>query len=120
VEHHQPVNPFIVARWVYPQNPIADVDYAKAAGIPLKNATKRQPTPIDPAWLREQYVTRCRSFPDIAAELGLADMIVTRAAHRLGIPVRAPGVTSQACMIAVLDDRYPPDIRAAVEGQLHG
>jgi DNA-binding transcriptional LysR family regulator len=94
--------------------------YARAAGIRLVNATQRQPTPIDPHWLREQYLTHGRSFTDIAADLGLSEMTVNRAAHRFGIPIRPAGVTSHPQMIARLDHTIPPDVRVAVEGVRHG
>ncbi|GGM88147.1 TniQ family protein [Dactylosporangium sucinum] len=95
-------------------------DYATQAGIPLKNATQREPTPIDQAWLHEQYVTQRRSFPDIAKELGVSEMTVTRAAHRHAIPVRPAGITSHPHIITSLGNGFPPDVRAAAEGQLHG
>ncbi len=69
-------------------------EYAHAAGIRLANATQREPTPIDPQWLRDQYLVRGRSFTDIGTDLGLSEMTVNRAAHRFGIPIRPSGVTS--------------------------
>jgi hypothetical protein len=47
-------------------------------------------------------------------------MIVNNALHRLGIPARASGVASFPAMITKLDEDIPRDIRAAVEGTLHG
>jgi hypothetical protein len=49
------------------------------------------PAPIDPDWLRQQYLTRRRSYTDIAAELGFLDMTVLAAARRHGIPSHPPG-----------------------------
>jgi DNA-binding transcriptional LysR family regulator len=95
-------------------------EYARAAGIRVVNATERDPAPIDPAWLRHQYVTLGRSFTDIGTELGLSEMTVNRAAHRFDIPIRAAGVTSHPQMITRLDLRFPLDIRRAVEGVRHG
>lgn len=94
--------------------------YARAAGIRLVNATERQPTPIDPRWLREQYLTHGRSFTEIAADLGLSEMTVNRAAHRFDIPIRPAGVTSHPQLITRLDPTFPPDVRAAVDGVRHG
>ena len=95
-------------------------EYARVAGIRLANATEREPTPIDPQWLRDQYLTRGRSFTEIGTELGLSEMTVNRAAHRFGIPIRPAGVTSHPQMIARLDKRFPPEVRRAVEGVRHG
>jgi DNA-binding transcriptional LysR family regulator len=95
-------------------------EYAHAAGIRLVNATERDPTPIDPQWLRHQYGTLGRSFTDIGTELGLSEMTVNRAARRFDIPIRPAGVTSHPQIIARLDHRFPLDIRRAVEGVRHG
>jgi hypothetical protein len=92
--------------------------HARQAGIPL--STGRDTTPIDPDWLRRQYLDRRRSFPDIAAELGVHEMTVNRAAHRYRIPIRRAGVTSHPEMLRTLDTTIPRDIRRAVEGGLWG
>lgn len=91
---------------------------ARDAGIPL--AVARQTTPIDEAWLREQYLNRKRSFPDIATGLDVSEMTVIRAAHRYGIPTRPADGTSHPDMIKTLDKSLPRDIRRAVEGSRHG
>lgn len=91
---------------------------AKHLGVPLNNG--RTPFPIDPDWLREQYCDRLRSTAGIAAELGTDQMIVNNALHRFGIPARPSGVASFPAMITKLGENIPRDIRAAVEGSLHG
>jgi hypothetical protein len=91
---------------------------AREHGITLARAAK--PAPIDPDWLREQYLTRQRSYPDIAAELDVADMTVLAAARRNGIPSRPPGMHSRPEMITKLSADIPRDIRRAVEGSLKG
>jgi hypothetical protein len=91
---------------------------ARYAGIPVSSAW--QPSPIDPQWLREQYIGKSRSYADIAAELGVIDVTVIAAARRHGIPSRPKGVHSRPEMITTLGDDIPPDIRRAVEGTLHG
>jgi hypothetical protein len=92
---------------------------ARQAGITL--ATARQTTPIDQAWLREQYLKRKRSFPDIANGLDVSEMTVIRAAHRYGIPVRLAGVaSSHQTMIQTHGKSLPRDIRCAVEGARYG
>jgi DNA-binding transcriptional LysR family regulator len=93
-------------------------DHAKTAGIQLASA--RQPHHIPEAWLREQYLTQRRSFPAIAAELGVCEMTVTRAAHDLGIASRPAGIASHPDVIGELDDHYPPDLRSAVNNHLRG
>lgn len=92
-------------------------DYAKAAGITMR--TSRPPTPIDPDWLREQYVIRQRSFPEIADEVGVSCMVVIRAAGRYGIDSRPQGVASRNELLTRLPDWAPADLRRAVEGNLH-
>lgn len=92
--------------------------HAHQAGIPM--STGRDTAPIDPDWLRAQYLDRRRSFPDIAAELGVSEMTVNRAAHRYRIPIRPAGVTSHPQMLRTLDTTIPRDIRRAVEGGLWG
>ncbi|GAB3453304.1 hypothetical protein GCM10027436_53860 [Actinophytocola sediminis] len=91
---------------------------AKQLGVPLNNG--RAPFPIAPDWLREQYCDQLRSTADIAAELGTDQMIVNNALHRFGIPARPSGIFSHPHMITKLDQDVPRDIRAAVEGTLHG
>jgi hypothetical protein len=91
---------------------------AREHDITLTSAPK--PTPIDPDWLREQYLTRQRSYTGIAAELDVAGMTVFAAARRLGIPSRPPGVLSRPEMITKLSADIPRDIRRAVEGSLKG
>ena len=91
--------------------------FAKQSGITLRKT--RAPFHIDPAWLREQYCTQLRSTADIAVELGTEQMLVNNALHRHGIPVRPQGVASRTEML-ITYDHLPPNIRAAVEGTLHG
>jgi hypothetical protein len=91
---------------------------ARQHGITVSSAF--DPAPIDADWLREQYITRQRSYTDIAAELGVVDMTVIAAARRHGIPSRPPGVHSRPEMITRLNAEIPRDIRRAVEGGLKG
>jgi hypothetical protein len=100
----------------FPRKYIAEC--ARQHGIILTSAF--EPLPIDPGWLREQYLTRQRSYTDIAAELGVTDVTVIAAARRHGIPSRPSGVHSRPEMITTLSPDIPPDIRRAVEGSLHG
>jgi hypothetical protein len=88
------------------------------AGYTLSPGRRR--TVIDEQWLRQQYLVKRRSFPDIAAECGTSEMTVTRCAREYGIPARPPGVTSHPQMITALAPTLHRDIRRAVEGGLHG
>jgi hypothetical protein len=92
-------------------------DHAKAHGIPLARA--RQPHHIDEAWLRDQYLDQRRSFVAIAAQLGLSQMTIARAARDYGIPPRPSGIASHPHLVAETSD-LPPDIRRAIDGHLHG
>jgi hypothetical protein len=100
----------------FPRKYLADC--ARQHGITLTSAF--DPAPIDPGWLREQYINRQRSYTDIAAELGVMDVTVIAAARRHGILSRPPGVRSRPEMITTLGEHIPPDIRRAVEGGLKG
>jgi hypothetical protein len=92
--------------------------HAKQAGITF--ATARDTFHIDEDWLREQYLTRQRSYADIARELGVANGTVILRARRYGIPSRLAGINSHPHMLHTLGEHVPPDIRRAVEGGLHG
>lgn len=89
-------------------------DRAREHGITLASASGY--APIDPDWLREQYLTRQRSYTGIAAELCVQDVTVIAAARRHGIPSRPPGVHSRPEMITRLGE----DIPRAAEGSLKG
>ncbi|MGH3627865.1 MAG: hypothetical protein ACRDRL_10560 [Sciscionella sp.] len=43
---------------------------------------------LDPLWLREQYEDNCRSFAEIAADLGIPASDLARHARRLGLAIR--------------------------------
>lgn len=94
------------------------VEQAKAIGLTIYYS--QRPVPMDATWLREQYLTRKRSTADIAAQLGTEDETVRRRFLQLGIPLRPPGVHSHTVMTAKVDKSVPRNIRAAVEGTLHG
>ena len=91
---------------------------AHEAGVHLARA--REPFPVDPSWLREQYDAVLRSTSDIAQELGTTQMVINNALHRLGITPRPAGVHSFSQMTRRLPAGTPTDIRAAVEGGLGG
>jgi hypothetical protein len=99
-----------------PRHIVAEI--AKEAGYALTSGRRR--IVIDEQWLRQQYVEKLRSFPDIATECGVSEMTVTRCARQYGISAREPGITSHPQMIHRLDRSIPRDVRRAVESGLHG
>ena len=75
---------------------------------------------LDPAWLRQEYLTWRRGLPDIAAELGCHIAVLKKFAHEHGIPVRPP---SGAQGFAHLDapglhpSQVPEPLRSALTGR---
>lgn len=94
-------------------------DHAHRHGIDTDQAP-RKTTPIDEAWLRKRYERDQHSTGQIADELGVTQMIVNRAAARIGVRLRPAGITSHPQMLTTLDRRLPRDIRQAVDASLHG
>jgi hypothetical protein len=92
---------------------------ARAAGIPIR-AANQYPGMLDPAWLREQYLGAKRSFQQIADDLGTSRMTVIRAAKAHGITARPQGVASRPELLQTLPAHLPADIKAVIDGQLHG
>ncbi|GGW90328.1 TniQ family protein [Streptomyces lomondensis] len=105
-----------IARETGIPRPLA-VAHARALGVTVRRT--RKPFPMDPAWLREQYLTHKRSTLDIASELGTEDETVRRRLKRLNIPLRPPGVHSRTIMTKT-DANLPRAVRTAVKGTLHG
>lgn len=91
---------------------------AHAHGITMKKA--KAPVVHDPAWLRDQYYKQGKSTSAIAEKLGIAQMTVNNALHRLGLTPRPSGVHSSPQMMNRLNGRLSPDLRAAVDGSLRG
>jgi TniQ len=77
-------------------------------GIPCRTAAqaRRPPFHIDRDWLYEQYVTRTRTLPDIAAELGISRTQLNRRARELAIPLRQRGTPAHATTLQ--NAGYPP------------
>lgn len=83
-------------RYVTRQHPRRHPAYpTRRALIPVvahQAAAQTHPGPktiyLDPAWLRQEYVTWRRCLPDIAAELGCHIAVLKNFAHEHGIPVR--------------------------------
>ncbi|TSB31380.1 TniQ family protein [Streptomyces benahoarensis] len=79
-----------------------------------------RPKAIDNDWLREQYVLRVRTAEDIAQDVGINAGAILKRLKKLGIPRRPKGIHSRPALNIKLDESLPLDIRAAVEGTLHG
>ncbi|MBB6416640.1 TniQ family protein [Streptomyces sp. AK010] len=118
-EHTEGGTPFRVIAEIHGLPRQLVIQHAKGLGLPVHPGTR--PRIIDDEkWLREQYLDRTRSIEDIAQELGTSHTVVIRHLEDLGIPRRPFGPRSMTAFITKLDESVPRDIRAAVEGTLHG
>lgn len=106
----------IAAQTGFPRHVV--VEHARTLGITIRRG--HRPVPIDPAWLRTEYLTRKRSTEAIARDLGTDDETVRLRLHQHGIPLRPAGVHSRTVMTTKIGTPVPADIRAAVEHTLHG
>ncbi|WP_079149067.1 TniQ family protein [Streptomyces agglomeratus] len=79
-----------------------------------------RPQSIDNNWLRQEYLLRVRTAEEIAQDVGVSTNAILNRLKKLGIPRRPMGVHSRPALTAKLDKSVPIDIRAAVEGTLHG
>lgn len=95
------------------------IQHARDLGVTIFRG-QRPHTIEDEEWLREQYLDRARGIDDIAQEIGTSGNVVIRHLENLGIPRRPFGARSMTALNAKLDESVPYDIRAAVEGTLHG
>lgn len=84
--------------------------------IPVPPAYSHPTYDIDPAWLRAQYVDRCRTLPDIAAEMGAAPTTVARLARQHGIVLRGRGDASHAASMSA-PEHLPQPLAKALLGQ---
>lgn len=116
-------------RYVLRQHPVAEAPYTAGAPKTLIAMTATQGPGyradphrryyIDPAWLREQYITWSRTLPHIAREIGCHAGSLRRFAEQHGIPRRPPG--NGACIHTDVVTGHPsqlPDLlRKALRGQ---
>lgn len=86
------------------------LEQADAPDVPRPNRVT-----IDPSWLREQYLTRGRTLPDIAAELGTTPTTIARRAKEAGIQLRDRGGGSHAAATQPTD-HLPEPLRSALGG----
>jgi TniQ/Transcriptional regulator PadR-like family len=94
------------------------VNRAKNLGITIYRGIR--PITFDDEWLKEQYVNYVRSAEDIAQEVATCGAVVLRRLEELGVERRPVGIASWTAINRKLNESVPPDIRAAVEGTLHG
>lgn len=85
-------------------------------GIAPPVAPTRNPITVDPGWVKEQYLSELRTFPEIAAEIGVSASGLTRWAHRRNIRRGGRGRQNHS---AALNARrraqsWPPLLRAAL------
>lgn len=64
---------------------------ARDYGLALRQPGLQSRAIVDGDWLYEQYVTNCRSLPDIAEEAGMSTANMARWARRHAIPMRGRG-----------------------------
>jgi hypothetical protein len=74
---------------------------------------------LDPAWLREEYLTWHRPIGDIAAEIGCPVHILNRFAREHGIPVRPRGSPVLIATTAA-PGRHPRDLPEPLRHALTG
>jgi TniQ/Bacterial regulatory helix-turn-helix protein, lysR family len=74
---------------------------------------------LDPAWLREEYLTWHRSLDDIAGQIGCPIQTLNRFAHEHGIPVRPRGSTVFIASGAV-PGHHPRDLPEPLRHALTG
>ena len=91
---------------------------ARENGVPLRAGV--EPLTPDPAWLREQYLTRGRPCTDLARELHVDPETMRRALIRAGIQRRDAGVHARQQMHTPSEIAHAPIVLAATEGTLHG
>ncbi|WP_248489966.1 LysR family transcriptional regulator [Tsukamurella sp. PLM1] len=91
----------------------------KEYGIPTIPAAERIKEAVDHDWLREQYIDRCRTLPDIAQELGMSTSNLARWARRHQVPLRPRGGASHAASLTSDDGQPTPRqwVRSAVTNE---
>ncbi|MCA4997909.1 TniQ family protein [Tsukamurella tyrosinosolvens] len=91
----------------------------KEYGIPTIPSAERVKVTVDRDWLREQYIDRCRTLPDIAQELGMSTSNLARWARRHHVPLRPRGGGSHAANLTSDDGQLTPRqwVRIAVTNE---
>src|SRR5262249_55424305 len=84
--------------------------------VPASRPGRRRRHNIDPAWLREQYITGNGTLPAIAADLGMPPPNRSRYAISLDIPLRPRGGASHAAAVTEPDKVLPRIIQQALTG----
>lgn len=91
-------------------------DRLRRDGIPVPPPYHRPTRPVDPDWLRTEYVDRKRTLPAIAAEVGMTAPNLARIARTHSIPLRRRGGASHAASLTVKPG-WPQPLAASVLGQ---
>lgn len=89
---------------------------ASEYGIEMRPPYPEPQHSVDAPWLYEQYVTRRRTLPDIAAECGMSTANLARWARKHQIPMRSRGGPSHRANIdaEALADSAPKLLRPAL------
>lgn len=91
---------------------------ARDYGIALRASGRHTRHHVDRDWLYDQYVTKRRTLPDIAAEVGMSTPNMARWATTHAIPMRARGGPSHSASLAARSAvaEAPELIRPALAG----
>ncbi len=100
----------IAARYNVQRSTLRAKLIAHEISIPANHRPRHE---IDRAWLHEQYVTRQRTMPEIAAETGASTATIARLIHEYAIPARGRGAPSHQQSLTA-GDGYPEPLASAV------
>lgn len=91
---------------------------AREYGIPTRPPIYTGSYNVDRAWLYQQYVTKRRTLPDIAAECGMSTANMARWARKHGIPMRSRGGPSHRANLdaKAIAEKAPKLLRPALAG----
>lgn len=91
-------------------------DRLRRDGIPVPPPYHRPTRPVDPDWLRTEYVDRKRTLPAIATEVGMTPVNLARISRTHSIPLRRRGGASHAASLTV-NPGWPQPLADSVLGQ---
>ncbi len=84
-----------------------------AHNIPIPPHGGRSRYHLEAGWLRQQYLVKQRTMPDIAAETGATPATIARLIQKHGIPARGRGAPSHQASLTA-GDGYPHPLATAV------
>ncbi|MGW6507730.1 TniQ family protein [Streptomyces niveus] len=85
-------------------------------GVPAQPSGRKFTYTIDPAWLRNEYEVRQRSFRSIAQEIGMSGPALRRRAESYGITFREKRTTGHPLGRYGSPSDFPPSIWKALTG----